>query len=107
MVFSQILKSCRHNPRRITKADKDFGKRIDFKDIKHPVKIRDVHKIGKKSSISIFVFGYENKEKYPICVYNVVKKKNWLIIDRRRRRNTRFMVDHLSYLEKFFFVLIV
>ena len=76
MVFSQILKLCRNNPRRITKADKDFGKRIDFKGIKHPVKIRDVHKIENKNSISIFVFGYENKEKYSICVYNVVKKKN-------------------------------
>ena len=32
-----------HNPRRITKADKDFAKRLDFKDIKFPVKTRDIH----------------------------------------------------------------
>ena len=56
-----------HNPRRITKADKDFAKRLDFKDIKFPVKIRDIHKIEKKkNSIGINVLGYENKEKYPI-----------------------------------------
>ena len=36
------------NPARITKADKDFAKKLDFKDIKFPVKIRDIHKIGKK-----------------------------------------------------------
>ena len=30
---------------RIMKADKDFAKRLDFKDIKFPVKIRDIHKI--------------------------------------------------------------
>ena len=57
-----------HDPRRITKADKDFAKKLDFKDIKFPVKIRDIHKIEEKYSIGISVFGYENKEKYPICV---------------------------------------
>ena len=30
-----------HNPRRIAKADKDFPKRLNFKDIKFRVKIRD------------------------------------------------------------------
>ena len=30
-----------HNSRIITKADKDFAKRLDFKDIKFPVKLRD------------------------------------------------------------------
>ena len=59
-----------HNPRRIIKVHKDFAKRLDFKGIKFPVKIRDIHKIEKKkkSSIGISVFGYENKENYPIYV---------------------------------------
>ena len=57
-----------HNQRKITKADKDFGKRPDFKDIKFPVKVKDNHKIEKMNSIGISVFGYENKEKYPIYV---------------------------------------
>ena len=65
-----------HDPRRITKADKDFAKKLDFKDIKFPVKIRDIHKIEEKYSIGISVFGYENKEKFPIYVSkkNGVKK---------------------------------
>ena len=67
MVFGQILNPADHNPRRITKADKDFAKKRDFKT-KFPVKIRDIHKIGKKISISTSVFGNENKEKYPIYV---------------------------------------
>ena len=37
-----------HNPARITIADKDFLKSLDFKDIKFPIKIRDIHKIEKK-----------------------------------------------------------
>ena len=37
-----------HHPARITKADEDFAKKLHFKDIKFPVKIRDIHKIKKK-----------------------------------------------------------
>ena len=35
---------------------------------KFPVKVRDIHKIEKKNSISISVVGYEKKKKYPIYV---------------------------------------
>ena len=35
---------------------------------KFSVKVRDIHKIEKKNSISISVFGYENNKKYPIYV---------------------------------------
>ena len=61
-----FLNPADHNPRGITKTDKVFAKRIDFKEKHVPVKTRDTHKIGKKNSISISVFGYENKENYPI-----------------------------------------
>ena len=57
-----------HYPVIITKTDKDFVKKLDFKDIKFPVKIRDIQDISKKNSISIRVFGYENKEKHSIYV---------------------------------------
>ena len=58
-----------HNPRRIAKVNKDFDKEPGSKDIKFPVKIRNIHKIKrKKKSIAISVFGYESKEIYPICV---------------------------------------
>ena len=53
-------------PARFTKTDKDFAENLDFKDIKFPVKVWDIHKIGIKNSIGIRVFGYKNKEKYPI-----------------------------------------
>ena len=66
-----------HNPRRITKVDKNFAKKLDFKDIKLPVKIRDIYKIGKKNSIGINVFGYENTEKYPIYVSKNVSKNKY------------------------------
>ena len=33
---------------RITKADKDLARKLDFKDIKFPVKIRNIHKTEKR-----------------------------------------------------------
>ena len=44
LVFIQILNPEDHNPARITKAEKDFAKKLDFKDIKFPVKVRNMHK---------------------------------------------------------------
>ena len=73
MVFGQILKKPPdHNPRGIAKSDKDFANRPDFKDIKCPVKISDIHKIEKKNSISISVFGYDNKGKHPIYASKIL-----------------------------------
>ena len=39
-----------------------FCKKLDFKDIKFIVKVRDIHKTEKNNSIGISVFGYENKK---------------------------------------------
>ena len=57
-----------HHQGGITKSDKDFVKKLDFKDIKFPVKVRDIHKVEKKNSIGVSVFSYQNKKKHPICV---------------------------------------
>ena len=46
----------------------NFQKKIDFKDMKSPAKIRDVHKIEKNNSIGIIAFGYEHIVKYPMYV---------------------------------------
>ena len=45
MVFSQIADQC---PARIRKVKILFGDKLDFKDIKMPVKIKDIHKNKKK-----------------------------------------------------------
>ena len=39
-----------------------FCRKLDFKDIKFIVKVRDIHKTEKNNSIGISVFGYENKK---------------------------------------------
>ena len=75
----RYLNPADRSPARITKADKDFIRNLDFKDIKFPVKIRYIYKIEKKNSVDVIVFGYENKEKHPIYVSKNVMKKRLLI----------------------------
>ena len=65
MVLGQIRKSYGKCPARNTKDEKNLARRFNFKDIKVPVKTRDIHKIEKKNSISISVFGYD------LCIKNM------------------------------------
>ena len=74
MVFRQILKSADHHPARMTIADKNVAKRLDFKDIKFPVKTRDIHKVEKKNSIGISIFGYENEEVSNLCIKKMLRR---------------------------------
>ena len=93
-----------HNPRRITNADKDFAEKLDFKDIKFPVKGTDIHKIYKKNSICISVFSYENKERRSIYVSKKCceeKHVDLLLTEEERKRHyvlikyfNTFMYDH-------------
>ena len=64
----RYLNPASHDPPRITKANKDFTQKPDFKDIKFAVKIRGISKIEKKSSIGVSVFSYKNNEKHSIYV---------------------------------------
>ena len=76
----RYLNHANHHIAKIKKADKDFTKKIDFKDIKFEVKIRDTHKIGKKRIPSALVFSAMKIKKNIQSMYhkNAVKK-NMLI----------------------------
>ena len=66
----RYLNPADHHPVRVTKADKDFAIKLDFEDIKLPVKVRDIHKIEKNYSIAINVFSCEITK---MCQKNVSK----------------------------------
>ena len=93
-----------HHQARITKANKDFEKEPDFKVITFPVKIRDIHRIEKKNSFAISVFGYESKLKIQSIYQKNAVKKNvdlWLIGEKGKRHYvlvkdfSTFMYDHI------------
>ena len=56
------------DPQRIKKVDKPYVENLDYSGIEFPVNAKHYNKIEKQNSINISVFGYENKETYPIYV---------------------------------------
>ena len=93
MGLVKYLNPADHNSSKITKANKELAKKL-FKDINFPVKIRDIHKIDQKNSISTSVFGYENKEKYPIYL---IKDFNTLMYNHTlHRRKKHFCCYYLQ-----------
>ena len=55
-------------PQRIKKTDKQYVEKLDYLNIDFPVSVKHYNKIEKQNSINISVFGYENKQPYPIYV---------------------------------------
>lgn len=53
---------------RIKKCDKEYINKLDYSGIEFPVAIKQYNKIEKQNNIRINVFGYENKQPFPIYV---------------------------------------
>ena len=68
-----------HHPRRITKSDKDFAKKHDFKDIKFPVKTRDIHKLKKRITSALVFLDMKIKKNIQSMHQKKCCEKNMLI----------------------------
>ena len=55
-------------PQRIKKSDKAYIDRLDYSGIEFPVTTKQYNKIEKQNEVNINVFGYEDKQPYPIYV---------------------------------------
>ena len=55
-------------PQRIKKVDKPYIEKLDYSGVEFPVSVKRYNKIEKQNSINISVFGYEDKQPYPIYV---------------------------------------
>ena len=58
------------NPQRIKKDDNEYIKqrKVDYTGIEFPVTIKQYNKVEKQNNIRINVFGYEEKQAYPIYI---------------------------------------
>ena len=56
------------DPQRSKKDDKQYIKNLDYQGIKFPLNINQYNKVEKQNSIRINVFGYEEKQPFPIYV---------------------------------------
>ena len=77
-----------------------FGDELDFKDIKFPVKIKDISKIYENNFIGTDVFDYENKKKkYLIYVSkNTFKKHVDLFLLQEKDKSTILLSKILIHL---------
>ena len=94
---------------RIKKSDKAFVANLDYSGIEFPVAAKQYNKIEKQNEININVFGYENKQKYPI---HVSKEKyedcmNLLLITENENKHyvlikdfNKFMYDTTKHKDK-------
>ena len=55
-------------PQRIKKIDKEYINKLKYIGIEFPVTIKQLNKIEKQNEININVFGYEEKQPYPIYI---------------------------------------
>ena len=56
------------NPQRIKKDDKQYIEKLNYLSIEFPVSQKQYNKIEKQNNININVFGYEEKQPFPIYV---------------------------------------
>jgi len=56
------------DPQRIKKTDKQHIEKLDYSGIEFPVNVKQYNKIERQNNININVFGYEEKQLYPIYV---------------------------------------
>ena len=64
-----------HNLKKITKPDKEFSKTLDFKDMKFPVKVKDIQKFDKKTILYLLAF-----------LVMKIKKKNRIYVSRKYKK---------------------
>ena len=77
-----------HNPRRITKTDKDFAKRLDFKDINFQSKLETFPNSKKRIPLSLAFLVRKIRKISNLCIKKMLRRKTCLlIVNRRRRKN--------------------
>ena len=93
LCLGRYLHSKNHNLKIITKTDKNLSKRLNFKDIKLPVKIRNTHRVEKKNSITISV------STKPCIKKNTVKQNKLIYYQKEKNANgTMFLLKILIHL---------
>ena len=105
----RCLNSQDKNLQRIKKSDKEYIKKLDYSGIEFPVTTKQYNKIEKQNEININVFGYENKQPYPIHVSKEKYKKHMelLLITENENKHyvlmkdfNRFMYNKTKHKEK-------
>ena len=88
------------HPERIKKYDKEYINRLDYSGIEFPVTTKQYNKIEKQNEININVFGYENKQPYPIYISKEKndKQMNLLLITENENKHYVLIKDFNTFM---------
>ncbi|KAL9954736.1 hypothetical protein ACROYT_G042310 [Oculina patagonica] len=87
-------------PQRIKKIDKAYIDKLNYDGIEFPVNIKQYNKIEKQNEININVFGYENKQPYPIYISKEKydKEMNLLLITENENKHYVLIKDFNKFM---------
>ena len=88
------------DPQRIKKLDKAYIEKLDYSGIKFPVTTKQYSKIEKQNEININVFGYEDKQPYPIfgSKEKYDKEMNLLLITENENKHYVLIKDFNKFM---------
>ena len=74
----KYLNPANHYPTRITNTNNDSAKKLDFKDLKFPVKISDIYKIEEKIPSALMILTMKIRKNIQSMYLKNLAKKNVL-----------------------------
>ena len=90
------------HPERVKKEDKSMIEKLDYSGIEFPISKKDYNKIEKKNGIRVNVFGYENKQPYPIHISkeDFEMELNLLLLESDGKKHYVLIKDFNSFMFK-------
>ena len=88
------------DPQRIKKTDKQYIAKLNYSNVEFPVNVKHYNKIEKQNNIKINVFGYEEKQPYPIYVSKekFENQMNLLLITKDENKHYVLIKDFNKFL---------
>ena len=79
-------------PQRIKKTDEEYVNKLDYSGVEFPIAVKHYNRIEKQNSININVFGYENKQPYPIYVSKENNKDHMELLLVTEKENKHYVL---------------
>ena len=99
MVSYQTFKASRKTPpKNKKKTDNQYPDKLDYSEIEFPASVKQYNRIGKQNNINVNVFGYEEKQPFPIYLSKEHCKEIGQV--RFAKYFSSFSIDFLDNLKK-------
>ena len=98
----RMVNPTNNHPERVKKEDKEMIEKLDYSGIEFPISKKDYNKIEKKNGIRVNVFGYENKQPFPIHISkdDFKMELNLLLLDSDGKKHYVLIKDFNSFMFK-------